>query len=30
MAIDRDNWFTAEETLAFGLIDRVISSRKEM
>ncbi len=30
MAIDRDNWFTAEEALAFGLIDRVISSRNEM
>ena len=30
IAIDRDNWFTAEEALAFGLIDRVISSRKEM
>ncbi len=30
IAIDRDNWFTAQEALAFGLIDRVISSRKEM
>ena len=30
ISIDRDNWFTAEEALAFGLIDRVISSRKEL
>ena len=29
-AIDRDNWFTAEEALDFGLIDRIITSRKEL
>ncbi|MBF0279383.1 MAG: ATP-dependent Clp protease proteolytic subunit [SAR324 cluster bacterium] len=29
-AIDRDNWFSAEEALEFGLIDRIISSRKEL
>lgn len=29
-AIDRDNWFTAEEALEFGLIDRVIASRKDL
>jgi ATP-dependent Clp protease protease subunit len=29
-AIDRDNWFTAEEALDFGLLDRVIQSRAEL
>ncbi len=29
-AIDHDNWFTAEEALEFGLIDRIISSRQEL
>lgn len=29
-AIDRDNWFTAQEALQFGLIDRIISSRKDL
>ncbi len=29
-ATDRDNFMTAEEALAFGLIDKVISSRKEL
>jgi ATP-dependent Clp protease protease subunit len=24
---DRDNWMTAEEAVAYGLIDRVITSR---
>ena len=27
---DRDSWFTAEEAKAYGLIDHVIVSRKEM
>ena len=27
---DRDSWFTAEEAKAYGLIDHVILSRKEM
>ena len=25
---ERDNWKTAEEALAYGLIDKVITSRK--
>jgi ATP-dependent Clp protease protease subunit len=29
-AIDRDNWMTAEEAKAFGLIDKVISSYKDI
>lgn len=29
-AIDRDNWMTAEEALAFGLLDRIISSMQEI
>ena len=28
-ALDRDNWFTAEEALKYGLIDKVIHSRSE-
>ena len=29
-ALDRDNWFTAEEALEYGLIDKVVSSRSEI
>ena len=29
-ALDRDNWFTAEEALEYGLIDKVIHSRSEI
>lgn len=29
-AIDRDNWFTADEALQFGLLDKVVSSMKEV
>ena len=29
-AIDRDNWFTAEEALDFGLLDKVVCTRKEL
>ena len=29
-AIDRDNWMSAQEALEFGLLDQVISSRKEL
>lgn len=29
-AIDRDTWMSAEEALEFGLLDRVISSYKEL
>jgi ATP-dependent Clp protease protease subunit len=29
-AIDRDNWFTAEEALDFGLLDKVVRTRKEL
>lgn len=29
-AIDRDNWFTSEEAMEFGLLDKVISSRKDL
>ena len=29
-ALDRDNWFTAEEALKYGLLDRVVSSRAEL
>ena len=27
---DRDNWKTAEEAMAYGLIDRVVSNRSEV
>ncbi len=29
-AIDRDNWMTVEEALKFGLLDRVVSTYKEI
>ena len=29
-ALDRDNWFTAEEALEYGLIDKVVHSRSEI
>jgi ATP-dependent Clp protease protease subunit len=29
-AIDRDNWFTAQEALEFGLLDKIVSSLKEV
>ncbi|EKE07749.1 MAG: ATP-dependent Clp protease proteolytic subunit [uncultured bacterium] len=29
-AIDRDNWMTAEEAKTFGLIDRIITSMKDV
>ena len=29
-ALDRDNWFTAEEALEYGLIDKVIHSRSDL
>ena len=29
-ALDRDNWFTAEETLEYGLIDKVVYNRSEI
>ena len=29
-ALDRDNWFTAEEALEYGLIDKVVRSRSEI
>ncbi|MBF0239135.1 MAG: ATP-dependent Clp protease proteolytic subunit [SAR324 cluster bacterium] len=29
-ALDRDNWLTAEEALAYGLIDKIIKTRKEL
>ena len=29
-AIDRDNWFTAEEALDFGLLDKVVRTREEL
>ena len=28
--IDRDKWMTAEEALAYGLIDRIIANRSEL
>ena len=28
-AIDRDNWFTTEEALEFGLLDKMVRSRSE-
>ena len=29
-ALDRDNWFTAEEALEYGLLDKVVQSRSEI
>lgn len=29
-AIDRDTWMTAEEALAFGLLDKIVTSYKEI
>ncbi len=29
-AIDRDNWFSAQEALEFGLLDKVITSMKDV
>ena len=29
-AIDRDNWFTAEEALEFGLLDKFVKTRSEL
>jgi ATP-dependent Clp protease protease subunit len=29
-AIDRDNWMTAQEALDFGLLDKIVSSFKEV
>lgn len=29
-AIDRDNWMTAEEALEFGLLDKIVTSMKEV
>ena len=29
-ALDRDNWFTAEEALEYGLLDNVVHSRSEL
>ena len=29
-AIDRDNWFTSEEALEFGLLDKMVRSRSEL
>jgi len=29
-AIDRDNWLTPEEALAFGLLDKIVGSFKEL
>ena len=29
-AIDRDNWFTAQEALEFGLLDSIIKNRSEV
>lgn len=29
-AIDRDNWFSAEEALEFGLLDKVVGSMKDV
>ena len=29
-ALDRDNWFTAEEALEYGLLDKVVYSRSEL
>ena len=29
-ALDRDNWFTAEEALKYGLIDKIVHTRSEI
>ena len=29
-ALDRDNWFTDEEALEYGLIDKVVHTRSEI
>ena len=29
-ALDRDNWFTAQEALEYGLLDKVVHSRSEL
>ena len=29
-AIDRDNWFTSEEAIEFGLLDRIVKNRSEL
>ena len=29
-ALDRDNWFTSEEALEYGLLDKVVHSRSEL
>jgi len=29
-AIDRDSWFSADEAKAFGLIDKIVTSYKEI
>ncbi len=29
-AIDRDNWMTAEEALQFGLLDKIVTSMKDL
>ena len=29
-AIDRDNWFTAQEALEFGLLDSIVKNRSEL
>ena len=29
-AIDRDNWFTTEEALEFGLLDKMVRNRSEL
>ena len=29
-ALDRDNWFTADEALEYGLLDKVVHSRSEL
>ena len=29
-AIDRDNWFTTQEALEFGLLDKMVRSRSEL
>ena len=29
-AIDRDNWFTAQEALEFGLLDNIVKNRSEL
>jgi ATP-dependent Clp protease protease subunit len=30
LALDRDKWFTAQEAVDFGLIDRIVASHKEV